>query len=113
MNEIAKCLNVIGFRFKNSFDKLNKFASADSSSLVKTKFRSKLFIENVFDSPSDSRVWLVNVFDGMLDLLASVERWPESRYGEKPVESYLLVCGWLHSFQSVEFRKELLIVPNN
>jgi hypothetical protein len=87
----------------------SQLVTASQSQQKVSSSRLEFFIENFLDSPGDSRVWLVNVFDGELDLLAGVQRRPKGGDGKQPVESYLLVGGRLHVLQSVELGQELLV----
>lgn len=87
-------------------------ASAGNYNSVTTNrdfFLLELFVENFLDSPGDSGVRFVQIFDGELDLLAGVQRRPQSGDGEESVEADLLVGGRLHALQSGELGQELLV----
>lgn len=78
---------------------------------MRTKI-SELLTHNLVDSPRDLLVELVQDVDGVVDLLAGVERWPQGGDREETMKPDLLVSGRLHPLDGLEFTLELLVVAD-
>lgn len=73
---------------------------------------SELLTHNLVDSRRDLLVQLVQDVDGVVDLLAGVERRPQGGDREESMKPDLLVSGRLHPLDGLEFVLELLVVAD-